>query len=164
MRKTNGWIGLVVAVLLAGCGGGGEGAGGSAASESPAGAAALSQEEMELGFGPIRSVQLGELDAALASEGEAVFALKCSACHKLAERYVGPPLGEVLSRRTPEYVMNMVLNPAEMVEKHPTARELLAQYMNPMPDQNVTESDARAVLEYLRSVQTTPGGAESGSQ
>jgi hypothetical protein len=36
--------------------------------------------------------------------------------------------------------------------------------MNPMPDQNLTESDARAVLEYLRSVQTAPGEGESGSQ
>jgi mono/diheme cytochrome c family protein len=163
MMTMRGWIGLALAALAVSCGGGGSGDGGAAAGGAEE-SGGLTEEEMELGFGPIRSVELGELDAALAAEGESVFALKCSACHKLTERYVGPPLGDVLSRRTPEYVMNMVLNPAEMVEKHPTARELLAQYMNPMPDQNLTESDARAVLEYLRSVQTAPGEGESGSQ
>jgi mono/diheme cytochrome c family protein len=164
MRTTRGWIGLALAALAVSCGGGGSDDPGGAAAGGTGAGGGLTPEEMELGFGPIRSVELGELDAAMAAEGESVFALKCSACHKLAERYVGPPLGEVLSRRTPEYVMNMVLNPAEMLERHPTARELLAQYMNPMPDQNLTESDARAVLEYLRSVQTTPGGVESGSE
>jgi hypothetical protein len=48
--------------------------------------------------------------------------------------------------------MNMILNPAEMVEKHPEARKLLAEFMTPMPDQNLTQDDARAVLEYLRSL------------
>lgn len=155
------WIGLLMACAVAAACGGGEAApaGGGASQESEGG---LTPEEMELGIGPIRSVELGALDAALVVQGESVFALKCSACHKLDERYVGPPLGDVLSRRRPEYVMNMILNPAEMVEKHPTARELLGQFMTPMPDQNLTEADARAVLEYLRSAQTDPDG--SGNQ
>jgi mono/diheme cytochrome c family protein len=112
----------------------------------------LSAEELELGIGPVKHVALGELDAAMAATGEAVFNLKCAACHKLTDRYVGPPLGQVLERRKPEYVMNMILNPAEMLEKHPTAKEMLAQFMTPMPNQNLTETEARAVLEYLRSV------------
>jgi mono/diheme cytochrome c family protein len=111
----------------------------------------LSAEELELGIGPVKHVALGELDAAMAATGEQVFNLKCAACHKLTERYVGPPLGQVLEQRKPEYVMNMILNPAEMLEKHPAAKELLAQFMTPMPNQNLTEAEARAVLEYLRS-------------
>jgi mono/diheme cytochrome c family protein len=111
----------------------------------------LSAEELELGIGPVKHVELGELDAAMAATGEAVFNLKCAACHKLTDRYVGPPLGQVLERRKPEYVMNMILNPAEMLEKHPAAKEMLAQFMTPMPNQNLTETEARAVLEYLRS-------------
>lgn len=159
MRSKLGWIGLAVAMVQVSCGGGGDGGPGAAAADgSSASVAALTQEQLELGIGPIRSVELGALDAALAERGEAVFALKCSACHKMAERYVGPPLGDVLSRRTPEFVMNMMLNPAEMVEKHPEVRELLGQYMTPMPDQNLTEQDSRAVLEYLRSLQTESGG------
>jgi cytochrome c len=159
--NTKRWSGLLMTVVLVVACGGGEGAPAQGES-SAAGEGELTEEQLELGLGPIRSVELGELDAALAEQGESVFALKCSACHKLNERYVGPPLGEVLSRRRPEYVMNMMLNPAEMVDRHPTVRELLAQYMNPMPDQNLTEAEARAVLEYLRSVQSDPG--EAGSQ
>ncbi|MCI0433556.1 MAG: cytochrome c [Gemmatimonadetes bacterium] len=116
------------------------------------GEGSLSAAQLERGIGPIDRLDLGPIDAALAEQGAQVFNLKCSACHKLTDRYVGPPLGEVLDRRTPEFVMNMMLNPAEMVEKHPVVRELLAQYMTPMPFQNMTRDEARAVLEHLRSI------------
>ncbi len=115
----------------------------------------LSQAELENGIGPIKSVALeAEIDEALAERGEVIFASKCTACHKMEERYVGPPLGQVLAQRTPAYVMNMMLNPDEMVQKHPEAKALLAQYFTPMPNQNLTEDDARAVLEYLRAHQS----------
>ncbi|RMH60760.1 MAG: cytochrome c [Bacteroidetes bacterium] len=94
-----------------------------------------------------------EIDAALAAQGEAVFNMKCAACHKMDQRYVGPPLGDVLARRSPAYVMNMMLNPEEMLQKHPAARELLAQYMTPMPNQTLTHDEARAILEFLRTQQ-----------
>jgi mono/diheme cytochrome c family protein len=112
----------------------------------------ISAEQLEKGIGPITQVQLAEdVDDALARTGEQVFQAKCSACHKLNERYIGPPLFDVTSRRAPEYIMNMILNPTEMLQKHPTAKELLAQYnFTPMADQNLTEAEARAILEYLR--------------
>lgn len=31
------------------------------------------------------------------------------------ERYVGPPLGDILERREPAYVMNMILSPEKML-------------------------------------------------
>jgi hypothetical protein len=74
------------------------------------------------------------------------------------QRYVGPPLGQVLERRAPEFVMNMMLNPAEMVEKHPVVKQLLAEFMTPMPNQQLTHEEARAVLEYLRTVQVKSVG------
>lgn len=112
----------------------------------------LSRDQLEKGIGPVTEITLGAFDESLAARGEQVFTLKCSACHKPSERYVGPALGNVLERRTPEYVMNMILNPAEMVQKHPEARKLLAEFMAPMPNQSLTQDDARAVLEYLRSL------------
>jgi cytochrome c len=39
-----------------------------------------------------------------------------------------------------------------MVQKHPIVRQMLAEYYTPMPFQNLTEQDARAVLEYLRTI------------
>ena len=116
------------------------------------GADDLSAFQIEHGIGPITEVvELGELDPAMAAAGEAVFVAKCSACHKTAERYVGPALGDVTDRRSAAYIMNMVLNPQEMYERHPEAQALLAEYLSYMPNQNVTPEDARAVVEYLRS-------------
>jgi cytochrome c len=123
----------------------------------------LSAEELELGIGPIRHLELAAVDPALAAQGAEVFSVKCSACHKLEERYVGPPLGDVTEQRTPEFIMNMILNPEEMVARHPVVKAMLAQYYTPMPDQQLTEQDARAVLEYLRApsdVETPEGGEQ----
>jgi hypothetical protein len=116
------------------------------------GASELSAFQIEHGIGPITEVvELGEFDPAMAATGEAVFVAKCSACHKTAERYVGPALGDVTDRRSAAYIMNMVLNPQEMYERHPEGQALLAEYLSYMPNQNVTPEDARAVVEYLRS-------------
>lgn len=115
----------------------------------------LSQTELEHGIGPIQELELSPIiDTVLVSQGQAVFTTKCAACHKLEERYVGPPLGQVLDRRSPEFVMNMMLNPDEMAKKHPEGKDMLAEYFTLMPSQNLTESDARSILEYLRSAQT----------
>jgi hypothetical protein len=46
--------------------------------------------------------------------------------------------------------MNTVLNPDENLAKHPHSKEMLAQYMTKMTNQNVTLKDARALLEYFR--------------
>ena len=139
-------------VLAAACGGGGD-AGETEASSSAPDGAALTAEQLEKGIGPVASVSLGELDAELAARGEEQFRMKCSACHKFGERYVGPDLADVLDRRTPEYVMNMMMNPAEMLEKHPDAKALLAEFFTPMPEQNIDRETARSLLEYLRQMQ-----------
>jgi cytochrome c1 len=95
----------------------------------------------------------GSIDKGMAKSGHEVFEQKCSSCHKMDERYVGPPLGDVLARRSPTFVMNMVLNPQTMVEKHPVSKKLLAEFLLMMPNQNLTPDEARQVLEYLRSQQ-----------
>lgn len=103
------------------------------------------------GTGPISTVELGDIDEAKATEGKEVFKTLCSACHKIDKRFVGPSLGGVTERRTPEWIMNMIMNPEEMVEKNQIAKDLLAEYLSPMANQNVSEEDARKILEYFRS-------------
>lgn len=115
----------------------------------------LTEAQIKNGIGPITSISLGAIDEALAAEGEASFTTKCSACHKMDTRYVGPPLGDILDNRTPEYIMNMMLNPDEMVKKHPEAKAMLAEYMSIMPNQNLQEPEARAILEYFRHYQAS---------
>lgn len=143
----------VLLVTLVACGG--ERAPGDGGPTLPAGgappAADLTPFQLENGIGPVtEAVTLGAFDHELAEDGKELFETKCSACHKLGERYVGPALGEVLQRRTPAYVLNMILNPQEMYEKHPVAKQLLAEYLSYMPNQALTQEQARAVVEYLR--------------
>jgi len=143
-------ITFALALLMVGCGGD------TPANETKKAAAktnenTISEDQIKYGIGPISSLDLAPLDSKLAKTGEDVFALKCIACHKFDSRLVGPPLNGVTSRRTPEFIMNMILNPEEMVKKHPEVKEMLATYYVPMTFQNVSEDDARAILEYLRS-------------
>jgi mono/diheme cytochrome c family protein len=104
------------------------------------------------GIGPIKEVQLGPIDQNLVKKGKEIFDSKCATCHKLEEKYVGPPLKGVTKRRKPEWIMNMILNPTEMEQKDPIAKQLLSEYLTQMTFQNVSQEEARALLEYLRSV------------
>jgi cytochrome c len=142
-------VGVTLAVLLSACGAKAEA---PEAAPPATGSSELSAFEVEHGIGPVKeAVTLGPVDPALVATGKTVFEQKCSACHKMETKYVGPALGEVTTRRSPAYIMNMVLNPTEMVERHPVAKQLLAEHMTFMANQNLTVDDARAVLEYLRT-------------
>jgi mono/diheme cytochrome c family protein len=142
-------VGLLI-VGVAACGDGPRAADQVPDSGQP-GDEALTAFQVQHGIGPVtEAVALGDQNPDLAAQGAQVFETKCSACHKLGERYVGPALGDVLDRRTPAFVMNMMLNPQEMYERHPEMKALLAEYMSYMPNQNLSRDDARAVVEYLR--------------
>jgi mono/diheme cytochrome c family protein len=105
------------------------------------------------GIGPIKSIPLeSNIDEKRASEGEKVFEAKCSACHKFDERVVGPALKGVTQRRSPEWIMNMILNPQEMTQKDPIAYELLSEYLTQMVYQNVSEDETRSLLEFFRKM------------
>lgn len=107
------------------------------------------------GIGPIDSVALSkEIDAELAGLGEEVYTRKCNACHKVGLTFIGPPPNGILKRRTPEWVMNMILNPGEMLQKDPLAKALFMEFDGQlMTNQNVTIEEARAILEYFRTLE-----------
>lgn len=124
----------------------------SAAEQNESG---LTDFQMEHGIGPVTEViTLGEADPEKIEKGKSLFKMKCSACHKVDQQYIGPNLGTVLKKRSPAYVMNMILNPDGMVKEHPEAKKMLQEFLSPMPNQNLTQDEARAILEYLASVQT----------
>jgi len=106
------------------------------------------------GVGPIQSLTLApEVDQTMVTHGKDVFKKMCTACHKATKKFIGPAPKDVLKRRTPEWVMNMILNPEEMVQKDPLAKKLLIEFNgSPMANQNLSEADARAVLEYFRTL------------
>jgi len=115
-----------------------------------------SKQNDELGIGPVKEVKLGPIDKQLVDKGQQTFTTKCSACHKLDSKLVGPPLKDVTKRRKPEWIMNMILNPQQMTQENKIAKELFATYLVQMAFQDVTQDDARAILEYFRSNDQNP--------
>ena len=109
------------------------------------------------GIGPVKAVNppLGNtVDQALAAKGQELFKLNCTACHKPTKKFIGPAPKGILERRSPEWVMNMILNPEEMIANDPIAKQLLAEANgSPMANQHLTEEQARAVLEYFRTIE-----------
>ncbi len=107
------------------------------------------------GIGPITSVTFGsEIDQNLAAKGEQLFKSKCVACHKANQKFIGPPMAGIYKIRSPEWVMNMIMNPTEMLEKDPVAKALLKEYNNTlMINQNIPETEARAMAEWFRTLE-----------
>ncbi len=106
------------------------------------------------GIGPVKSVTLGDIDNNMVEEGKAIFKSKCTACHKMGKRFIGPDLTGVTKKQSPEWIMNMILNPDEMVKKDPDAKALLIEYNgSPMANQSLTEEEARKILEYFRTLE-----------
>lgn len=105
------------------------------------------------GIGPIDNVELGEeIDQAMADAGKEYFNGVCIACHQTDARMVGPAVRGIMERRSPEWVMNMILNPSEMLEKDPIAIALLEEYLSPMAYMGTSEEEARQVVEYFRTL------------
>lgn len=104
------------------------------------------------GEGKFTKVDVGAtLDAAMAGNGEKVFGVKCSSCHKLTEeKLVGPGWKGVTSRHSPEWIMNFTTNTDAMLNKDPKAQAQLEICLVRMPNQNLTDEDARALLEFMR--------------
>ncbi len=91
------------------------------------------------------------LDAAMAANGEKVFSVKCSSCHKLTdEKLVGPGWKGVTSRHAAEWIMNFTTNTDEMLNKDPKAQAQLEICLVRMPNQNLSDADARALYEFMR--------------
>ncbi len=106
------------------------------------------------GVGSIKSLKLdAEINQAMAEKGAEVFKKMCTACHKPNKKFIGPSPQNILDRRSPEWVMNMILDPEKMIKEDPLAKELLIEFNgSPMANQNLSEEDARAVLEYFRTL------------
>lgn len=91
------------------------------------------------------------LDAAMAESGNKVFGVKCSSCHKLTnEKLVGPGWAGITHKFTAEWIMNFATNPDVMLNKDPEAKAQLEICLVRMPNQNLSDDDARHVYEFMR--------------
>ena len=87
----------------------------------------------------------------MAEKGEAIANTKCISCHKLTgEKLVGPGWKGVTERRTGHWIMNFITNPDPMIEKDPEVQAQLELCLVRMPNQSLTDDDARHLLEFMR--------------
>ena len=124
----------------------------------PAADATPASERVDLdnkGVGAITSLDLpAEIDEAMAKKGEEIYNQMCLACHRVGKKFIGPAPNGILERRSPEWVMNMILDPEKMVKEDPLAKDLLAEFNGaPMANQGLTEEQARSVLEFFRTLE-----------
>lgn len=142
-------ITAVAAVVAVGCGG-------SSSDENKAKSAVEPTEETKVeaspdGVGRFAGKEVAAFDAALAEKGGTAFESKCAACHKLtADKVVGPGLLGVTKKRSAAWILNMITNPEEMTKQDPQAKALLAEHLIQMTNQNVSDEDALALLNFLR--------------
>jgi mono/diheme cytochrome c family protein len=146
---------VATSLILYACGGGDQKPADSATTESASSTEASGANpsyDPDRGAGKFKDVSVpAQLDVAMAAAGEKVYDVKCSSCHKLSdEKLVGPGWKGVSQRHKPEWIMNFVTNPDEMIDKDPKAQAMLEICMVRMPNQNLSDDDARSVYEFMR--------------
>ncbi|QNJ99085.1 c-type cytochrome [Constantimarinum furrinae] len=106
------------------------------------------------GVGKIKNLELNPtIDQAMVERGAALFKTNCTACHKIGKRFIGPSPSGIMKRRSPEWIMNMILDPKLMAEEDQCAKDLLVEFNGAaMANQNLTEAQARDILEYFRTL------------
>ncbi len=154
MRKL--LILLFMGAFIAACGGGNTNDS-TPVSETPNSDAPKTESgnpsyDPQRGEGKFTNVEVGEtLDAAMATSGQKVYDVKCGSCHKLtSERLVGPGWLGVTDRHTAEWIMNFSTNTDAMLDKDPKAQAQLEICLVRMPNQNLSDEDARSLYEFMR--------------
>ena len=99
-----------------------------------------------------KEVPLGPVDKTMAAKGKTLFNSKCMICHDLKQDKIGPALGNITKIRTPEFIMNLLLNTDQMQKEDHVIKELIKKYRVLMTPPNISKEQARAIVEYLRSV------------
>jgi len=112
----------------------------------------LAMGENSKGIGRFKDIKLTHpLDEGMVTKGQAIFEAKCTSCHKLTdEKLVGPGWKGVTDRRTPEWIMNFITNTSVMLDSDLVAQAMFVTCMVRMPNQSLSDDDARDVLELQR--------------
>ncbi len=102
---------------------------------------------------PLPEVQLNNpLNQEWMTAGKGIYEMKCQSCHRLTdEKLVGPGWKDITKKRQPGWIINMITNPEEMLNTDAEAQKLLEICLVRMPNQNVTQDEARHIIEFMRS-------------
>jgi nitrite reductase (NO-forming) len=86
-----------------------------------------------------------------AVQGKLNFEMKCLACHSIAGGdKLGPDLHQVTARRDEAWLQRWLKNPDVMLQSDPTAKQMLAKYPIPMPNQNLSDEEIKTYIAYFR--------------
>ena len=97
------------------------------------------------------NVEAGDVDASMATRGKAIAEVKCFSCHKpTEEKLVGPGWKGVTLKHPLYWIMNFITNPDGMIDKDPELQAQLEICLVRMPDQNLSDDEARSVVEFMR--------------
>lgn len=148
-------LGLVAVLALAvACGGGETPATGDGAATTPATPEAAATAPAGADLVTADDIKFAEqVDQGKAAKGKELYEVKCQACHSTGtNRVVGPGWGGILEQRKPEWIMNMILHTDAMLETDPEAQAMLEECLVRMPNQNLSNEEARNVLEFMRTL------------
>ncbi len=152
-KKNRVLFSLLVAAILTGCASNTQNAGDThnAQLKEPNEKNGAPGVDESKGKGKFTEVKLNTpLDQTMVATGKSITDVKCVACHKLTdEKLVGPGWKGVTNRRKPEWIMNFVTNTDENLDKDAAAQALLEKCMVRMPNQHLSDEEARSVLEYM---------------
>ncbi|HKQ33516.1 MAG TPA: cytochrome c [Thermodesulfobacteriota bacterium] len=74
----------------------------------------------------------------------------CLACHTIGKgKLTGPDLAGVTKRRDEEWLTKWLTSPETMIMSDPVAKQLLQEYMVPMPNQGLSPQDIEALIDYF---------------
>jgi cytochrome c551/c552 len=149
MKKT--MIVCALSIFFVACGGGNTEKSAETTSETTE-TPKIEDYDPHRGEGKFHEVALGAtLDQKMVAEGEKTAEMKCLSCHKLSdERLVGPGWHGVTTRHQPEWIMNFMTNTDEMIDKDPKVQAMLEICMVRMPNQSLSDEEARDILEFMR--------------
>src|SRR5512135_2758818 len=97
-----------------------------------------------------------------ASDGQAVFKAKCTACHTIGGgKLIGPDLKGVTQRREASWLSAWIKAPDKVVASgDATAKQLVAQFGMQMPNLGLSDADVASLVAYFQSAD---GGAPAPS-
>ncbi len=97
-----------------------------------------------------------------ASDGEALFKAKCTACHTIGGgKLIGPDLKGVTQRREAPWLSAWIKAPDKLAASgDATAKQLVTQFGMQMPNMGLSDADVASLVAYFQSVD---GGAPASA-
>lgn len=152
MKKLIQFFVLLIGLTLYACGGGNANSNNASSHESSE-AIDVNEPSDSKGIGAFKDVSLPEqINEDMAAKGKEIFQVKCMVCHQVGtQRIIGPGLKNITKIRTPEWILNMITNPDQMLQEDPVAKALLKEFNGTrMTDQGITKEEAKQILAFLR--------------